>query len=38
MRVQGPSEVTAGGESDRRGVDAATLMHHLEKDTKGGWG
>lgn len=36
MRAQGPSEATAGGESDRRG-DAATVMYHLEKDSKGGW-
>lgn len=38
MREQGPSQATAWGESDRRGVDAVTVMHQLEKDTQGEWG
>lgn len=36
MREQAPSKATAWGESDRRGVDAATVIHQLERDTQGG--
>lgn len=38
MRAQGPSDTTAWGKSDRRGVDAATVMCKFERDTQGGWG